>query len=153
MTTEKMLEPLLQYQRKMENDLLEIHKRTQQLATEVNQTENITLEPVYDLYILENTLHMELELPGVIEKDIKVELTPTSLKIKGKVQRVKRLPEDAYLVQNRKYGTFDYMFTIPSQQILSHETPEFHHGILHLKLHLEPTQDSIDVSNLQPVQS
>ncbi|MBF0287474.1 MAG: Hsp20/alpha crystallin family protein [SAR324 cluster bacterium] len=140
MTTEKMLEPLLQYQQKMENDLLEIHKRSHQLATGMVHTGNITLEPIYDLYILDGILHMELELPGVVEEDIEVELAPKSLKITGKVHKMQLLPDEAYLVQNRKYGIFDYMFTIPSQQILSHETPELHHGILHLKLHLESAE-------------
>ena len=143
MSEEHSLEPLLEQQQKMDQDLIEVQKRTQLFYSEAEeQKTGDHREPVYDLYQIDEILYLELELPGVLEKDILVDLTPDYLTISCKIEEPPHREEKAFLIHKRRRGEWEYLFNLPSKNMTIRIPPKLSEGMLSLELHLEiPVSD------------
>ena len=142
MAEDKTLLELLDQQHQMDADLIEIQKRTQQITAYAEVKETTVGEPVYDLYQVENTLYLELELAGVLEQDIHVDLTPEYLKITGNIANLQTVDTEAFHIRKRKRGPFEYIFPLPSKNMVTHSPPQLREGVLFLELNFEePTQE------------
>ncbi len=143
MSEEHSLEQSLEQQQKMGRDLIEIQKRTQLFHSEAEeQNTGDNRGPVYDLYQIGEILHLELELPGVLEKDIQVDLTPDYLTISCKIEEPPQREKQEFLIHKRRCGEWEYLFNLPSKNMTIRIPPKLSEGVLSLELHLEiPVSD------------
>ncbi len=136
MAKELSLELLLQKQHGVDKKLLEIQKRTSSVIKSTMEKQSPANEPIYDLYWLAETLYLELELPGVSEDDISVDLTPSYLKISGTVTESKKKETVDFLICKRQHGPVAYMFNLPTPQMTTPRPPQLNNGVLFLQLQL-----------------
>ncbi len=141
MVKELSLELLLQQQHEVNKKLLEIQKRTSSVITSTMEKQSPANEPIYDLYWLEKTLYLELELPGVSEDDISVDLTPSYLKITGTVTESKKKETADFLICKRQHGPVEYMFNLPTPQMTTPRPPQLKNGVLFLQLQVCDTSE------------
>jgi len=134
------IEQMQEHQHKMEKNLQTIQKRSPTLERTYSASASI-LEPTYDVYEIGEEFYMEIELPGLSEKEVVVDLTAKHIKIKGDLNDV-NFTHRHYLIQQRKQGKFNYMFPLP-KGATKHDPPHIENGVLYLKFYLEP-EDSIE---------
>ncbi len=70
--------------------------------------------PAVDIYEDNNNLYVEAELPGMSEKDIKVNLENNTLTLSGERKWEREDKNDNVHRVERAYGTFVRSFTIPA---------------------------------------
>lgn len=143
MSKEYTLEQLFECQRNMDKKLLKLQKRTPERSEPVEVSGFLENEPIYDLYRIGDVLHIELELPGVVEQDISVDLTPGYLKVTGKVEKTTAEENIDFLVCQRQRGTFEYMFNLPIKNMTTRHPPKLHHGVLTLQLQRESSKENL----------
>ena len=134
MSKELSMEQLLQQQREVNKKLLEIQKRTPAILTSATVDQTPANEAIYDLYWQGDSLYLELELPGVSEDDISVDLTPSYLRITGKVAEINNRETTEILICKRRQGTFEYLFNLPTAQMRTPRPPQLKNGVLFLQL-------------------
>ena len=135
MSEEHSLEQLFEMQRQMDKKLIKIQQTTPLLAEKTPSPHEATQEPVYDLYRIGDVLHIELELPGVEEQDILVDLTPTYLKVSGTIAPLQTKEKADFLVEKRPRGTFEYILNLPASHMTTQVPPKLKNGVLILHLH------------------
>ena len=69
--------------------------------------------PAADIYETEDEYVVELEAPGFDEKEIEVEISDHSLRVKGERKEAKRHEEKAYRVHERLERAFERRFELP----------------------------------------
>jgi HSP20 family protein len=70
--------------------------------------------PPVDIYEDDQKLTFKIEVPGIDEKDIKVEIENNVLMMHGERKLGKDLKEDNFRRMERHYGAFSRSFTLPS---------------------------------------
>jgi len=71
-------------------------------------------DPPVDIYEDDQELTFKVELPGIEEKDIKVEIENNVLTIHGERKLEKDMKEESFRRMERYYGAFSRSFTVPS---------------------------------------
>ncbi|MEK9974632.1 MAG: Hsp20/alpha crystallin family protein, partial [Deltaproteobacteria bacterium] len=91
----------------------------------------------YDLHQRDNEMILSLDVPGVMEESLHVELKDAELLIRG--EHPTSEPENANcLQQNRPRGPFEYRFLLPgsASQIESYQDL----GVLYLRIQLKSSE-------------
>ncbi|QZH75413.1 MAG: Hsp20/alpha crystallin family protein [Erythrobacter sp.] len=88
--------------------------------------------------------HYELvvELPGLDEKDIDIELTDGTLSISGEKRSEDEKREGNYLVSERSYGAFRRQLTLPADVDPENIQAKYRQGIL--QLDIKKDQDAVN---------
>ena len=82
----------------------------------------------------QDAYHINLELPGLGQEDIKVTQTNNILTIRG-IRRFKKASEDsAYHSSERAYGSFERLFPLPNNVQLERIKNKFVSGILQITI-------------------
>ena len=136
MMNEYVKDRLLREQHEINKKLLEVQKRTPYVSTSTKERQPPVNEPVYDLYWQQELLHLKLELPGVSEENITVDLTPNYLRITGKVNEIKNREQAEFLISKCKQGPFEYLLNLPTPQMMTTRPPELKNGVLYIQLKL-----------------
>jgi HSP20 family protein len=71
------------------------------------------LKPTLDIGASEKEYTISVELPGVDEKEVQLELINDTLKIKGEKKQQKEEKEKNYYRMERSYGSFQRMLSLP----------------------------------------
>lgn len=72
------------------------------------------LHTAHDLYIEDNNVCVEVDLPGMKKDEIRITMTGDSIEVSG--ERKPRRGENAsVLTGNHKYGPFSYRITLPRE--------------------------------------
>jgi HSP20 family protein len=135
------------------NDMRSLRERIDRLFEEsLSQTTRNepvvahTWAPVVDIYETADALIVEVELPGMQQEDIDIELTGDTLTIRGER---KPAPGREYLRQERNYGAFQRAFTLGLPIDQTGVKARYREGILEITLvkavEVRPKQVKIDV--------
>lgn len=91
-------------------------------------------EPAVDIYERDDEFIIEVELPGVSEKDISLLLYPNRLEIKG--VKKEKLPKErfSFFRMEREFGPFFQEIIIPGEVDPDHTGAFMERGILTVKL-------------------
>ena len=108
----------------------------QQRKFEEKSDENVCTDPVYDLYLDEGYLFLNLDLPGVLEREIRVELEEREVRVRGEFPRLMDGKEAEYLHRQRAFGPFDYQFLLPADQKVNRHEWQLIHGVLQIRMSL-----------------
>ena len=95
---------------------------------------NTPWAPPADVIETKDAITIKVELPGMTEKDITVEMENGVVTLKGERKLYKELPEKAYRNIERFFGKFVRTFLLPPNVEFNKITATYVNGILELNL-------------------
>ena len=105
--------------------------------------------PALDVWETEDELVYAVDLPGIPEKDISVELDDGALTISAERSRTQEETRDRFYRYERRYGTFSRTIGVPQGVTESAVTAEYKDGVLevHVKKPEQPKPKRIQVGS------
>lgn len=97
-------------------------------------TETTSWTPTVDIAETENSYEIQVELPGVTEKDVNISVTDNLLTIKGEKHAEEKTEDKNLHRVERRYGSFQRSFTLPRLVNTSDIKAGFKDGILSLTI-------------------
>ena len=90
--------------------------------------------PAVDVYEDEHKVTLKLEVPGVKEEDLDVQVENNTLTIRGERKFEKEEKEENFQRIERRYGSFSRSFTLPNTIDTESVKASYENGILKLEL-------------------
>jgi HSP20 family protein len=90
--------------------------------------------PSVDISENENSLYVDVEIPGMKKEDIKVSLEHNVLSLKGEKKQEKEFKEENYHRWERRYGSFARSFELPVPVQADKIKASYKSGVLHVEL-------------------
>ncbi len=90
--------------------------------------------PVIDLFEDKNEIVIKAELPGMEKDNIEVNLTDSTLTIKGEKKKQEEVKEENYYRSERAYGSFVRTLELPKDVHADKVKASFKNGILEVRL-------------------
>lgn len=94
--------------------------------------------PAVDVRETESDYLMEVELPGLTEKDVEVKLDNNLLTISSSKDEKKEEKKNGYILRERKASRFSRSFVLPESVDREKINAEFKNGVLHLAFPMVP---------------
>lgn len=88
--------------------------------------------PAMELAETDQGYELSVELPGLEEKDIDIELADGTLTISGEKREESEKKDNGYLVSERSYGAFRRQLTLPADADADSIAASFEKGVLKL---------------------
>ncbi|ADD67836.1 heat shock protein Hsp20 [Denitrovibrio acetiphilus DSM 12809] len=101
------------------------------------------LKPTLDLGETQDDYKISVEVPGVEEKDISIELVDNSLVISGEKKNESKTREENYHRVERSYGSFRRVLTLPENADQNSIRAEFKNGVLKVSIPKKQISGSI----------
>lgn len=108
----------------------------------------IVLKPTLDLGVTDQEYTLTVEIPGVEEKDVKLEIVNDTLTIGGEKKQEKEEKEKNYYRMERSYGSFQRVLCLPDDVDQDNVKASFAKGILTVTLPRKTAQKS-DVRHIE----
>jgi HSP20 family protein len=86
--------------------------------------------PAADMYETEAELVVELDVPGFEEKELALEVSDSTLIIKGERTKEREEKEKSFYLHERLEKHFERRFKLPPEADLDHVQATFHTGVL-----------------------
>jgi len=105
--------------------------------SETGQDESLTASsfaPAVDVYEDEHNVTLKIEVPGIDEKDIDVQLENNTLTVHGERKIEKEEKEENYRRVERHYGSFTRTFTLPTTVDSEKVSATYDKGVLKIAL-------------------
>ena len=96
-------------------------------------TESV-FRPNLDVTETNEAFEIHVDLPGVGEEDIEVQVTGNRLTVSGKREAEETREGDRYVAIERAYGAFSRSFVLPDSADLDHIEAELRNGVLEIKV-------------------
>jgi len=93
-----------------------------------------TFVPPVDIYEDEHGINLKMEVPGVSEQDINIQLENNTLSVSGERKFEKNEKEENFHRIERRYGSFTRSFTLPSTVDSEKVNAHYENGILSIQL-------------------
>jgi len=90
--------------------------------------------PVVDIHDDEKGYHLDVELPGLTEKDIEVKVENNILTISSKKDEIKEEKEKDYVRKERRSYSFCRSFTLPENTKAEKIEAHFKNGLLSISI-------------------
>ena len=90
--------------------------------------------PVVDVAETEEAITLHVELPGMKQEEIDIELTGDTLTIGGERKRVREEQKDNFVRVERSYGRFQRSFTLATPIQSDKVSAAYHDGVLEITL-------------------
>jgi HSP20 family protein len=107
--------------------------------------------PPVDIYEDEHTITLQMEVPGIDEKDIDVRIEDNTLTVHGERKMEKEQKEENFRRIERQYGSFTRSFTLPSSVDRGQVSADYEKGVLKIKLakkaEAKPKQIKVNVGS------
>ncbi|MCX4027727.1 Hsp20/alpha crystallin family protein [Endozoicomonas sp. SM1973] len=129
------------------NPLIQFHKEVDRLfdsmfkgsgfpsfSDEWSRVSNNMFKPSIDISAKDKEYLISVEVPGVEEKDIKLEMRDNTLIISGEKKNEKEEKEEHHYRVERSYGKFQRMLTIPEDADADEISASFKNGVLCISL-------------------
>ena len=134
----------------MEETTLEFYKNRGQLQEhrilelqQRNKDSNINEQPIdldYDLYLEQEYLFLNVNLPGVLEQELKVELNRGEIIISGEFPNLCADEEVEFLERLRPSGFFQKNFLLPPDFLIQKHEWQLVDGVLQIRMILKADQ-------------
>ena len=93
-----------------------------------------TLKPTLDLGATDKTYTVSVEVPGVDEKDVKVEISNDTLTIRGEKKQETEEKDKNFYRMERSYGSFQRVLSLPEDADQEGVSAIFKNGVLTVTL-------------------
>ncbi len=90
--------------------------------------------PAVDVYEDKDDVVLKAELPGLSKEDINVQVSDSSVTIKGEKKREEEVKEQDYYRCERSYGTFARTIELPCQVKADQVQASYKNGVLEIRL-------------------
>lgn len=90
--------------------------------------------PPVDIYEDDQKLTFKVEVPGIDEKDVRVEIADNVLRVRGERELEKDIKEENFRRIERRYGAFSRSFTLPTTVDPDKIDANYAHGVLTIQL-------------------
>jgi HSP20 family protein len=90
--------------------------------------------PPVDIYEDANSLVLKLEVPGIPQEDLQIDLENQTLTVKGERKFVNEEKEENFHRIERRYGSFVRSFTLPSTVETESAQASYENGVLAITL-------------------
>jgi HSP20 family protein len=90
--------------------------------------------PPVDIYADEQKIVLKVELPGMSEKDIDIQLENHTLTLRGERKVEKEEKEENFVRIERRYGSFQRSFTLPETVDPESVNAVYENGVLKIEL-------------------
>ena len=90
--------------------------------------------PAVELAEVDGGYEVSVELPGLEEKNIDIEVEDGVLSVSGEKREESEKKDDGYLMSERRYGSFSRQLTLPSDANADTIEAKFKHGVLKLTM-------------------
>ena len=138
-------------------DVLALQNRMNSIFQEYNRNQGegdslvtAAFVPPVDIYEDEQKIALNLEVPGMKESDLDIQLENNLLTVKGERKFEKEEKEENFHRIERRYGSFYRSFTIPSTVNPENIKASYNAGVLKLELakkaEAQPKQIKINIS-------
>ena len=111
-----------------------------------------TFAPPVDVYEDEHNITLKIEVPGIDEKDIDVQIENNTLTVHGERKFEKEEKEENYRRVERQYGSFTRSFTLPNTVDAEQVQAHYDKGILKIQLakkaEAKPKQIKVNVGSV-----
>ena len=131
-TTQEIYKDRVQAQ---ENRILELQQRN--MDSNINE-QSIDLD--YDLYLEHEYLFLNVNLPGVLKQELKVELNQGEIIISGEVPNLCADDEVEFLERQRASGFFQKNFLLPPDLFIKKHEWQLVDGVLQIRMILKADQ-------------
>ena len=113
--------------------------------------------PAVDVYEDEHNVTLKIEVPGIDEKDIDVQVENNTLSVHGERKFEKEEKEENYRRVERQYGSFTRTFTLPSTVDPEKIEASYDKGVLKIQLakkaEAKPKQIKIGVGSAKTLEA
>ena len=115
-----------------------------------------TFAPAVDVYEDEHQVTLKIEVPGIDEKDIDVQVENNTLTVHGERKIEKEEKEENYRRVERQYGSFTRTFNLPQTVDTENVSATYDKGVLKIalpkKAEAKPKQIKVNVSSEKPLE-
>lgn len=115
-----------------------------------------TFAPAVDVYEDEHNITLNIEVPGVEEKDIDIRVENNTLTVHGERKFEKEQKEENFRRVERQYGSFTRSFTLPSTVDTESIQANYDKGILKVQLakkaEAKPKQIKVNVGSQKSIE-
>ena len=94
--------------------------------------------PPVDIYEDEQSIMLQLEVPGMSEADIKIQLEGSNLEVTGERKLAEGQKRESFRRMERTYGSFRRLFRLPSTVEADKVTASYANGVLTVTLNKKP---------------
>lgn len=94
----------------------------------------MTRMPAVDVYEEKDDVVIKAEIPGLSKEDITVQVTGSTLTIKGEKKREEQIKEDDYYCCERSFGAFTRAVELPSDVKADQVKASFKNGVLEVRM-------------------
>ena len=112
---------------------------------------NSNYAPPVDIYEDEHNITLKMEVPGIDEKDIEVQIVNNTLTVHGERKIEKEEKEENFRRVERQYGEFTRSFTLPSSVDPGQVSAHYDKGVLKINLakkaEAKPKQIKVNVGS------
>ncbi|MFQ4136144.1 Hsp20/alpha crystallin family protein [Nodosilinea sp. PGN35] len=95
---------------------------------------SLTFIPSAELEETEQEIHLKLEVPGMEAKDLNVEVTESTVSIKGERKSESKTEEKGVVRSEFRYGSFERVIPLPAPIQTAHVQANYKNGLLTLTL-------------------
>jgi HSP20 family protein len=92
------------------------------------------LKPELDVAVTDKEYSITVEVPGVNEKDVKIEIVDNTMTIRGEKKQEKEEKEKDYYRVERSYGSFQRVLSLPEDANQDDVKATFKNGVLTIKM-------------------
>ena len=96
--------------------------------------------PAADLYETDDTFVLEMEVPGFAEKELTVDVTDSTVSVKGARKEEKEEKDRSYILHERLERSFERRFTLPGDANTSKLAATFKDGVLKVSTPKAPVE-------------
>ena len=116
---------------------------------EGNGRTNQAWVPALDVWETEDEIVYALDLPGIPEENISVELDDGALTISAERERTQQESDDRFYRYERRFGTFSRTFGVPQGVAESDDNADYKNGVLevHVRKPAQPQPKRIQVGS------
>lgn len=90
--------------------------------------------PAVDVYEEKDDVVIKAEIPGLSKEDISVQVSNSTLTIKGKKKREEEVKEDDYYRCERSFGAFTRVVDLPCDVKADQVKASFKNGVLEVRM-------------------
>jgi HSP20 family protein len=122
--------PFLTIQKEVEKALNDFYDIFESRPFNLKAFENLNLAPSMDLIEDENSYKLEVEMPGMDEKDITISLNDNLLTIQGEKSTSKKNEQKKYIAREINYGRYERCISLPQAADGNKISASFKKGML-----------------------
>jgi HSP20 family protein len=106
------------------------------------------LKPTLDIGANDKEYAISIEVPGVEQKDIKIEIADNTLTIRGEKKQEKEEKEKNYYRMERSYGAFQRVLSLPEDADQDSIKAKFKNGVLNITM----PRKALPASNVKQIE-